>query len=67
MTWIELISSLYTYKQRRRMSSPIANVPSSSTFFPNIKSSILPTESPSTPTSYVSLLDTSQSPGKISF
>lgn len=49
------------------MSSPIANVPSCSTFFPNIKSSILPTESPSTPTSYVSLLDTSQSPGKISF
>ncbi len=46
------------------MSSPVANVPSSSTFFPNVKSSILPTDSPS---SYVSLLDTSQSPGSISF
>ncbi len=45
------------------MSSPVANVPSSSTFFPNMKSNILPTESPSTPNSYVSLLDTSQSPG----
>jgi hypothetical protein len=44
------------------MSSPIASVPSSSTFFPNIKSTILPNESPSTPNSYVSLLDTSQSP-----
>ncbi len=48
------------------MSSPIASVPSSSTFFPNEKSTILPNESPSTPNSYVSLLDTSQSPGSFS-
>ncbi len=47
------------------MSSPLANVPSSSTFFPNVKSTVLSMESPSTPTSYVSLLDTPQSPGKI--
>ncbi|CAF1126326.1 unnamed protein product [Adineta ricciae] len=46
----------------RRMSSPVANVPSSTSFFPNVPSSIMPNESPSTPTSYVSLLDTSQSP-----
>ena len=46
------------------MSSPVANVPSSTSFFPNVPSSIMPNESPSTPTSYVSLLDTSQSPGR---
>jgi hypothetical protein len=45
------------------MSSPVANVPSQTTFFPNVKSAILPNESPSTPNSYVSLLDSSQSPG----
>ncbi len=45
------------------MSSPVANVPSQTTFFPNVKSVILPNESPSTPNSYVSLLDSSQSPG----
>ena len=45
------------------MLSPVANVPSQTTFFPNVKSAIIPNESPSTPGSYVSLLDTSQSPG----
>ncbi|CAF1220906.1 unnamed protein product [Adineta steineri] len=44
------------------MSSPIVNMSSSSTFFPNTQSSIVPNESPSTPSSYISLLDTSQSP-----
>jgi hypothetical protein len=48
------------------MSSPVANVPSPPTFYPDVKSTVLSTDSPSTPSSYVSLLDTSQSLGSIS-
>ncbi len=49
------------------MSSPVANVPSPPTFYPNIKSTVISTDSPSTPSSYVSLLDSSLASGSISF
>lgn len=47
------------------MSSPVATVPSPSSRYEKVKSTILSSESPSTPDSSMSLMDNSQSPGWI--
>jgi len=44
------------------MASPVPSAPSPSIHYPTLGSTVIPIEEPTTPSSYVSLIDTNQSP-----